>query len=137
MNMQLTDEQRVTLLELLDVQEQVLESVMHEHVARLRDSSVPGMTPLTGDIADQADIELVRDHESSAVVRDVRALRDVEAARARLAAGSAGICLDCGSEIGFERLLVQPTATRCTPCQEFYEQTHQPGADLGAADTLQ
>ncbi|WP_265942518.1 TraR/DksA family transcriptional regulator [Dechloromonas sp. A34] len=113
---QLTNEQRATLFELLDAQERVLESAMHEHVARLRDCSAPGMTPTTGDI------ELIREHPSRAVVRDVRDLRVIEAARARLAAGSAVVCIDCGSAIAFERLLAQPTATRCPHCQVFCEQ---------------
>lgn len=113
---QLTNEQRATLFELLDAQERVLESAMHEHVARLRDCSAPGMTPTTGDI------ELIREQQSRAVVRDVRDLRVIEVARARLVDGSAGVCIDCGSEIGFERLLAQPTATRCPHCQVFCEQ---------------
>ena len=128
---QLTDEQRTTLLELLDAQETELESSMHEHVARLRDCSAPGMTPTTGDIADQADIDLIREQNNRAVVRDVRALRDIEVARVRLAVGNAGACIDCGSAIGFERLLLQPTATRCSACQAFYEQTRQEAPGIG------
>jgi len=130
----LTDEQRSTLFKLLDAQEAMLESAIHEHVTRLRDCSTPGTTPPSGDIADQADVELIRQHENSAVVRDVRALRDIEAARARLANGSAGICIDCASAIGFERLLVQPTATRCPDCQGLYERTHQAAPELGMPD---
>lgn len=134
---QLTDGQRAILLERLDAQEASLESAIHEHVARLRDCCAPGTTPPTGDIADQADIELIRQRANSAVVRDVRALRAIEAARTRLAAGNAGACSDCGSAIGFERLLVQPTATRCPHCQAFYERTHQPAPELGMPDTPQ
>lgn len=121
---QLNNQQRVVLAELLDAHERFLDSLMREHVARLRDSSVPGVVAPPGDPADRADIE--REHESAAVVRDVRALQAVEAARARLAGDAAGACIECGSAIGFERLLVQPTASRCLRCQDCYEQSRLP-----------
>lgn len=121
---QLTTEQLSTLVELLDARERSLAAVIDEHVAGLRASSAPGTTTLAGDIADLAEIELVRGHQSATVERDLRALSDIEAARARIAAGSAGSCIDCSDEIGFDRLLVHPTASRCVLCQDLYEQTH-------------
>ncbi len=44
-------------------------------------------------------------------------LRRVEAAHGRLDAGSYGGCADCAAAIPFQRLLVQPAATRCAACQ--------------------
>ena len=121
---QLTAEELAALVELLDTEERSLAAVIDEHVAGLRASSAPGTTTLAGDIADLAEIELVRGHQSASIERDLRALRDIEVARARIAAGSVGSCIDCGEEIGFDRLLVHPTASRCVLCQEMYEQTH-------------
>ena len=56
--------------------------------------------------------------------RHVSALREIEQAEARIRDGSYGECVDCGGEIGFERLLVQPTAVRCVIDQDQYEKTH-------------
>jgi RNA polymerase-binding transcription factor DksA len=56
--------------------------------------------------------------------RDLRELRQIAAAKERMARGDYGECVDCGVEIPFARLSVQPAATRCVPCQERYERTH-------------
>lgn len=53
--------------------------------------------------------------------RDIQELRDVDAARGRLADGSYGTCVDCGEDIADARLAAYPTATRCTACQTAYE----------------
>ncbi len=45
-----------------------------------------------------------------------RELADVEAARARRAAGDDGRCADCGRSIPIARLIARPTATRCVDC---------------------
>lgn len=56
-------------------------------------------------------------------------LRDVDAALVRLRDGSYGICVDCGQDIGYERLLVAPEAQRCARCQAKVEDRHG-GRDL-------
>ena len=43
-------------------------------------------------------------------------LAEIDAALARLAAGTYGRCERCGQEIPLERLAARPTARRCTPC---------------------
>lgn len=126
----LTDEQIARLIDLLDARRREVEAVIREHVGQLRDSSVPDLTAAAGDLADQAELALARDHENAAVVRDVRELRELEAARERLSGGSAGVCSECGNEIGFDRLQVQPAAVRCVDCQAWYEQTHLPASDV-------
>ena len=127
---QLTADQLVMLDKLLDARERLLASVVDEHVAGLRASSVPETPTLAGDIADLAEIELVRDRQHAAVDHDLRALNDVATARARVAAGSVGSCIDCGDAIGFDRLLAHPTASRCVSCQDLYEQTRLLPSDV-------
>jgi DnaK suppressor protein len=56
--------------------------------------------------------------------RDLEELRDIEAALQRIADGSYGDCEQCGTEIGYPRLEVQPIATRCIQCQAQFEKTH-------------
>ena len=65
--------------------------------------------------------EAVRSAEQE---RDLDELRQIAAAKERMSRGEYGQCVDCGVEIAFERLEVQPAAARCVPCQERYEQTH-------------
>lgn len=50
-----------------------------------------------------------------------RQLRDLEAARARLADGSFGRCVACGKDIELDRLIAHPTAVRCLACQTDHE----------------
>jgi RNA polymerase-binding protein DksA len=59
--------------------------------------------------------------------REVQEIRDIEAARERMADGSYGICQDCGADIPFERLLAYPTARRCFSCQRLTERTYAHG----------
>lgn len=120
----LNEDEIATLGALLDERERTLKSGVHEHVSRLMEGGQSGTGSAPGDAADQAEVVLARDHESTLVARDVRELRDIAAARTRIAEGEAGICVDCGVEIPFARLAAQPTAARCVPCQSIYERTH-------------
>ena len=45
------------------------------------------------------------------------ALGEIEAARARMADGSYGRCVDCADQLSLERLEVLPHAARCVSCQ--------------------
>ena len=58
------------------------------------------------------------DHES-------RELREVEAALARLDAGTYGYCVACGEEISAARLAASPEVARCINCQSAMEQAAQ------------
>lgn len=48
----------------------------------------------------------------------VAELADIDAALARVADGSYGVCVDCGRAIPVARLRARPTATRCVACAE-------------------
>lgn len=56
--------------------------------------------------------------------RHVTELRSIEQAEERMRDGTYAECIVCGGEIGFERLLAQPTAVRCVLDQDQYEKTH-------------
>ena len=56
--------------------------------------------------------------------RDVDELRQIAAAKERIARGDYGDCIDCGVAIPRARLHAQPAAARCVPCQERYERSH-------------
>ena len=36
-----------------------------------------------------------------------------------------GLCIDCGAEIGAERMAALPTAVRCIRCQATWEQANR------------
>ena len=48
----------------------------------------------------------------------------IEAALARIEAGTYGECTDCGVRIPVARLQATPEAPRCIHCQELFEKKH-------------
>jgi DnaK suppressor protein len=74
-----------------------------------------------GDIGDESLADALADLNVARVDRQIHELRDIEAAFRRLQDGSYGVCIDCETEIPFERLEVYPTAKRCQPCQAQHE----------------
>lgn len=98
-----------------DIRRELLQSDQQHH----RD--VAGMV---SDIGDESVANLVADLDAAAIDRDVAELRATEAARERLKAGRYGVCLDCAEAIPWPRLLAQPAALRCVPCEQKREKTH-------------
>jgi DnaK suppressor protein len=76
-----------------------------------------------GDAGDESVLRMITDLDITEAGRDVEELRDIDAALRRIDDGSYGMCDDCGQEIGYPRLEVQPTATRCITDQEKFEKT--------------
>ena len=79
---------------------------------------------------DDALADTAAEMDVAMAIRESQELQDIEAALARIAEGSYGICTDCGGDIGRARLKAYPTAERCLPCQEKNErlrgQVHTP-----------
>lgn len=95
-----------------------------EDAGRAREELYSTLAGSVPDTADQAVADLLSDLDQAELSRDLQELRDLEAARARLADGTFGRCVDCGREIEFERLQVCPTAVRCFECQRLHERTY-------------
>lgn len=76
------------------------------------------------DSGDQASGDILADLNLAIIDRHVCELRDIDATRARIKEGGFGTCIDCGGEIGFERLLAYATAKRCFVCQRQREKTY-------------
>lgn len=57
-------------------------------------------------------------------------LAEIDAALARLRAGTYGVCLDCGDPIQPRRLEAVPWASRCRDCQEAFDR------ELAAQDAV-
>jgi DnaK suppressor protein len=122
--MPLTAEQIEHLKRLLAERRRSLFSETLEDLARAREETYPAVAGPVRDSGDEAQADLLSDLGQAEVTREVREIRDLEAAEARIAAGAYGVCTDCRGEIGYERLLAYPTAKRCRDCQRMYEKTH-------------
>jgi DnaK suppressor protein len=78
-----------------------------------------------GSFADDAEAHRLGDiHDAELEINRTR-LRNIERAQRRVAGGSYGICTDCGQEIPRARLLAEPSAVRCAPCQAALENHRQ------------
>ena len=74
------------------------------------------------DTSDEALLDTLSAIDESLVRHNLQDVRDIVAARQRIAAQTYGKCTDCGSDIGYDRLLAYPTAKRCIDCQRQHEQ---------------
>lgn len=76
------------------------------------------------DIGDQSVGDALADLSLALIDRQIEEIRDIEATRSRIKERRFGICIGCGQDISFERLLVYPTAKRCVACQQQRERTY-------------
>jgi DnaK suppressor protein len=81
-----------------------------------------------GDDAPQRDAD--REVDLATTDRQVVDLAAVQAALARLAAGTYGDCADCGDEIPLARLRLEPAALRCVACASRQERLQPRPASL-------
>lgn len=77
------------------------------------------------DRKDEAAQQQLSDQGGAQAQRDLDELTEVRAALQRLDAGAYGNCTDCFEPIAWQRLLVQPAALRCAPCQAAHERAEE------------
>jgi RNA polymerase-binding protein DksA len=77
------------------------------------------------DIEDESLADFLEDFEFAVIEYELKKLKAIEEALARIKAGNYGQCADCGDDIDIERLQAFPTALRCHDCQEQFEHTHR------------
>ncbi len=120
----LTPEQVARLRAMIDERHEALSAEIHRDAARARDETYGELAGPVTDSGDKATADLISDLDSAELNRDLDEFRQLETAQDRLADGSYGICVECGGEIDFERLLAQPAALRCLDCQRVHERTY-------------
>lgn len=86
--------------------------------------SAPGEVVDGGDAAQS---NVMAEVDLAEAARDEAELRDIDAAERRIAAGTFGICEQCGEEIAPARLAASPAAARCMTCQQRFERAHKEG----------
>jgi len=108
---------------------QVLEArrreLQHDLGVKLRDvrehSGYEGEMRGGLDAAETSDVDLRQDIDIALLEMKAEALRQLQAALARLASGAYGQCAECGAEISQNRLTVLPFALRCRTCEDEWE----------------
>lgn len=80
-----------------------------------------GLTRHADETDDDAAAETQRQADVTHLARTATALKDIEAALARVDAGSYGLCVDCEEPIDPRRLQAHPAALRCAACQQEAE----------------
>lgn len=85
----------------------------HEHYSELAGAIT--------DAGEESVAHLLVDVNLAEITRDVEELRGLEAALARIGAGTYGSCDECGAEIDARRLTIMPAAARCVACQTKLE----------------
>ncbi len=73
------------------------------------------------DRGDEANTEQWREANAAMIGHHEGEIQGIQAALSRLASGTYGLCVDCGEEIGFQRLKAWPLANRCLGCQSKAE----------------
>lgn len=71
-----------------------------------------------------AQVATERELEFAIGERETQELAMLDAALARIEAGTYGDCTDCGTRIAAPRLQASPEVPRCIACQEKVEQQH-------------
>ena len=122
--MELTQKQIEEFGRLIRKRREQLVGELLEDVDRSRVESFASVAGPVTDLGDEALADLLADLDNAEVGRDLREIRALDAALSRLHDGSYGVCVDCGGDIGLERLRAYPTAMRCIKCQELHEKTY-------------
>jgi DnaK suppressor protein len=76
------------------------------------------------DTGDESVADLLADVNLLVIDQHIREIKDIDAALLRIATHAYGACIDCGTDIEYERLKAYPTAERCLSCQSRHERSH-------------
>ena len=125
--MALTPQQTQTLHKVIERRRAALVAELREDWQRVRNGNDDQLIGAVPDPGDESVATLLADLYQAELGRDLSELRDLEAARSRIADGSYGTCIDCGRDIGFARLQANPYAVRCIDDQSKFEKTFGSG----------
>lgn len=120
----LTREQLAELQSIIDERRRALAAELRQDAARTREETFGSVIGPVMDTGDEAVADLISDLDNAELSRDLREIRELEAARARISQGTFGRCIDCEGDIDFERLRAWPAAVRCIRCQAVHEKTY-------------
>lgn len=120
----LTEQQIATLKTGLDNRSRELSAEIRAELAASDDEQHRNLANAAansnGESLDRAFVDV----EVALIDRQVKELRDIEAARQRMHNGAYGTCADCEEAVPYARLLAYPIAKRCITCQQEHDKTH-------------
>ncbi len=122
--MPLTQQQTEKLRKAIDERRNALLAELREDAERAREQPYAEHAGPAPDSGDESVATLIADLEQADLTRDLDEFRALEAACERLKSGGYGTCIDCGNDVGYERLKAFPAAARCLHCQERHEKTY-------------
>jgi RNA polymerase-binding protein DksA len=122
--MPLSPEQTQELHAAVERRRAALRAEIGQDLDRIRSDRLEDLAGASPDAGDESVASLISDLDQADTSRDLSELRGLDAAHERIADGSYGTCIECGGDIGFERLRASPAAERCIRCQTQYERTH-------------
>lgn len=119
-----TDDQLAQLKTALQKRYLELQDEVRIELAHTQETENFDVTEYLNNIPDDIDTALVD--------RQISEMRELEMSMKYLSELEFGDCIDCGSEIGFDRLIAYPSAQRCVTCQNHYEKAfpHEPNPSL-------
>ena len=94
-------------------------------IEKQRGQQIQDLVQRPADAEDYATADVLMDLNLAEIDRDVKELRAVEYALARLKRGEYGICQSCGRQIDPARLDALPYAVLCIDCQARAERNRQ------------
>lgn len=100
-------------------------SDIDREVEKQRGQQIQDLVQRPADPGDYATADVLMDLNLAEIDRDVKELRAVEHALARLKRGEYGVCQSCGKDIDPARLEALPTAVLCIDCQTRAERNRQ------------
>ena len=121
--MPLTREQALELCCVIEDRRASLLDELRKDIGQTRADSLEEITGAVPDSGDESVARMIAELDQAEVSRDVGELRRLDEARRRFDEGSYGHCVDCGADIDYRRLRVQPAAIRCIHCQSRFEKT--------------
>jgi DnaK suppressor protein len=122
--MPLTPQQTRELQAKVEERRAALRAEIDQGLGKVRADRLEDLAGASPDPGDESIASLISDLDQADTSRDLAELRSLDAARSRIDDGSYGTCIECGLDIGFERLRANPGAERCISCQTQFEKTH-------------
>lgn len=117
----LTAHERSELEQRLRERQQALRAEIRAHLGGGSETGIVGLSSVPTETDDWGVGDELAARDIAEARQQLAALRDVEDALRRMAAGSYGECVDCGEPIAAARLRAYPAATRCISCQGALE----------------
>ena len=103
---------------------------LKRRVAAERQAETEGHPDLSSgghDRGDEAQAGMQSDVNQALQTREQGEIQEIDAALVRMDAGTYGICVDCGAEVGARRLDAYPAARRCRACEGKHERGGEGG----------